>query len=185
VEITWDDIKADENFRKHKVPFPEAKSAMQDPLARVAPDDGHSDAEDRFTLIAESTRQRILIITFTINNDDSARLISARRASAAERRNYMAKRPDHDVLGDRDLPNDDGIIIDEPLPAEGWLPNPFRFGPNKPPYHALISAGVSDAYRTDHDVNEALWFILEKNYYKQFKEWRDARTAAQGNTTER
>ena len=83
MEITWDDLKAEENFRKHNVPFPEAKSAMQDPLGRVAPDAGHSDEENRFTLIAESTRRRILIITFTINNDDSARLISARRASAA------------------------------------------------------------------------------------------------------
>jgi len=178
VQVTWDEDKAVENIRKHGVPFAEAKLALADPLARLSPDHEHSEEEDRFTLIAESASGRILIITFTPRGNDTARIISARRACAAERRNYMTKKPHRDQIYDRDVPSDEGIIIDKPLPESGWIPNPFRFGPFNDPFHALIGAGLSDAFRTDLDVNEALWFLLEQDHYPRFNEWREARAIA-------
>jgi uncharacterized DUF497 family protein len=177
VQVTWDEDKARENIRKHDVSFAEAKLAMADPLARLSPDHDHSEDEDRFTLIAQSTWGRILIITFTPRGNDSARIISARRASAAERRNYMDEKH-RDIISDRDVPSDDGIMIEKPLPESGWVPNPFRFGPFNGPFHALINAGVSDAFRDDEEVNEALWFLLEQDHYARFQEWREARAAA-------
>jgi len=178
VLFTWDDRKAEANRRKHKVAFAEALAAFGDPLGQITPDAAHSEDEDRYRLIGQSTARRVLIVTFTTTSDEKIRIISARRASTAECRRYMTEKPDPNMLCDRDMPNDQEIIIDEPLPESGWRPNPYRITGYHGPHQVMINAGVSDAFRTELDVNEALWFIMEQNHYARFKEWRDARAAA-------
>jgi uncharacterized DUF497 family protein len=178
VLITWDDRKADANKQKHKISFGEALTAFQDPLGQVAPDTAHSDEEDRYRLIGESGIRRVLIVTFATIGEEKVRIITARRASTAECRHYMTKKPEQNMLCDRDMPDDKQIIIDEPLPETGWIPNPFRFTGYHGPHVVTINPGVSDAYRTGEDVNEALWFLIEQGHYHRFEQWRDARAAA-------
>jgi len=47
----------------------------------------HSRDEERFTLLGQSQRQRLLVVVHT-ERDGAIRLISARLATARERRNY-------------------------------------------------------------------------------------------------
>lgn len=83
----WDDRKAEANRRKHGVGFDEAATAFGDPLSITIPDPDHSQAEDRFVLIGESFRGRVLVVVHT-ERGDNLRLISARLATAGERRTY-------------------------------------------------------------------------------------------------
>jgi hypothetical protein len=49
--------------------------------------DRHSEDEERYVLIGESVRRRLLVVMFT-ERRDAIHLISARRATPRERRQY-------------------------------------------------------------------------------------------------
>ena len=88
----WDDEKAKKNQRKHKVNFDEAKTVFGDPLLVSFPDEYHSDEEQRLVSIGASSQNKILTVAHTeiLENGDTivVRLISARKATASERRVY-------------------------------------------------------------------------------------------------
>ena len=83
----WDDEKAEKNFRKHAVTFGEAATVFDDPLTATIPDEDHSDDEDRFLTVGMSAQGRVLIVSHT-DRDGNIRIISARAASAGERKGY-------------------------------------------------------------------------------------------------
>jgi len=83
----WDDAKGDSNRRKHGVDFIEASTIFGDPLAITRFDPTHSDNEDREATLGVSDRNRLLVVVSTVRGD-RIRLISARRATAAEQRSY-------------------------------------------------------------------------------------------------
>lgn len=83
----WDEYKAQENFRKHRVSFDEAKTVFLDPFSITIPDPDHSTDEERFIDIGTSINGRILIVVYT-EQGDNIRLISSRRATLPERRKY-------------------------------------------------------------------------------------------------
>ena len=87
MEFEWDDAKAEANVRKHGVAFAEAATAFADPLAALFPDPDHSDDEVREILVGYSERSRLLVVSFT-ERGENIRIISARVASAGERRNH-------------------------------------------------------------------------------------------------
>lgn len=87
MEFEWDEAKAAANERKHGVTFPEAATAFADPLAAIFPDPDHSDGEEREILVGYDERGRLLIVSFT-ERPPNLRIISARVASPAERRNH-------------------------------------------------------------------------------------------------
>ena len=87
--VRWDPVKAAANLRKHGVDFADAETALSDEGAITIPD-RHSD-EDRFVSIAMDALGRILVVVYTWQGDD-LRLISARKATRAERRQYEGKR---------------------------------------------------------------------------------------------
>jgi len=85
----WNKRKASENARKHGVSFEEATSAFLDENARVIPDPEHSGEEDRFVLLGLSVRIRLLVVVHCYREqDDTIRIISARKADRSERRQY-------------------------------------------------------------------------------------------------
>jgi uncharacterized protein len=88
----WDENKARENLRKHKVSFEEAKTAFNDPLLITFPDEYHSDYEDRYISIGISAKSRVLLVVHTEReqNEDTliVRIISCRKATSSERRVY-------------------------------------------------------------------------------------------------
>lgn len=83
----WDEHKAQENFRKHRVSFDEAKTVFLDPFSITILDPDHSSDEERFIDIGTSVNGRILIVVYT-ERGDCIRLISSRRATLPERRKY-------------------------------------------------------------------------------------------------
>jgi uncharacterized DUF497 family protein len=81
----WDPRKARRNVVKHGVTFDEASTAFQDVLSVTIADPLHSEEEDRFVLIGHSHRDRLLVVIHT-ERGDRIRIITARPASARERR---------------------------------------------------------------------------------------------------
>ncbi len=88
----WDEHKAVINEQKHDVTFDEAKTVFGDPDALTIFDDQHSLVEDRFLTIGRSHRTRVLVVVYT-ERDPNIRLISARRATLSERRQYEQRDP--------------------------------------------------------------------------------------------
>jgi uncharacterized DUF497 family protein len=84
----WDEAKAQANIEKHGISFDEAATVFTDWGAPVDPDPLHSDKEDRLMIIGASEHQRLLTVVFTFRDGDMIRIISARRATARERRTY-------------------------------------------------------------------------------------------------
>ena len=85
--FSWDSEKAARNLAKHGVSFREAETVFEDPLGRMVADPRHSAGEDRYVLLGLSYRRRLLTVMFT-ERGKQVRIISARRATRRERREY-------------------------------------------------------------------------------------------------
>ena len=83
----WDDEKAELNRQKHHVRFETAALVFSDEAHIVEFDDEHSDCEDRWKVIGKVND--ILFVIYT-ERGEFTRLISARKATATERRKYYA-----------------------------------------------------------------------------------------------
>ena len=83
----WDPQKAKSNLEKHGVSFEEASTAFQDTLSLTIDDPLHSIDEERLILIGMSQKNRILVVVHT-ERGDNIRIISARKATKKERKNY-------------------------------------------------------------------------------------------------
>jgi len=84
MRIEWDAKKAKRNLRKHGVSFEEAATTLSDPMAVTGADPDHSDYEQRYVTFGVSARNRLLVVSHT-EEDETIRLISARKASKGER----------------------------------------------------------------------------------------------------
>jgi uncharacterized DUF497 family protein len=83
----WNESKAEQNLSKHGVSFEEAKTVFDDPLYVDFYDPDHSGNEERYLIVGESNRGRLLIVSYT-ERGDSMRLISAREVTRSEREAY-------------------------------------------------------------------------------------------------
>ncbi len=87
MRFEWDSIKATSNVKKHRVSFDEAVTVFYDPLAATFRDPDHSDDESRFVTVGYSARGRLLVVCH-VEPGTATRLISARRATAPERKRH-------------------------------------------------------------------------------------------------
>ena len=87
LEFEWDPVKAKLNLKEHGVSFDEATTIFRDTLSITIADPDHSDYEDRFIDIGMSHRRQLLVVAYA-ERKDKIRIISARRATRAERKNY-------------------------------------------------------------------------------------------------
>jgi uncharacterized DUF497 family protein len=91
----WDPAKNRENLRKHGVGFETASLVFEDRWILSRKDLSHDDAEDRYNAVGEIGVGAILFVVYTWRERDGAeiiRLISARAASAQEKRAYEEAR---------------------------------------------------------------------------------------------
>lgn len=89
LRFEWDAAKGRANVRKHRVGFEEAESVFFDERAQLLDDPDHSVLEERFVLLGLSDRFRVLVVVHAYREADAViRLISARRATRAERARY-------------------------------------------------------------------------------------------------
>lgn len=85
MDYEWDDEKAIANLQKHKVDFADAVGVFDDPYALSMADE--TPHEQRFVALGVDVLGRTLVVIY-IHRSTRIRIISARRATPAERRNY-------------------------------------------------------------------------------------------------
>jgi hypothetical protein len=92
IRVTWDPLKAAENYRKHGISFADAEPVIDDPHSITFMDNRWD--EERFMTIGRDLLDRILVIVYTYPTriQDEIRFISARRATPLERRRYDGKK---------------------------------------------------------------------------------------------
>ena len=89
LKFEWDNNKNQINQRKHKISFEEAKTVFYDEEALVIDDPEHSDQEERFIILGLSNKSNLLIVCHCYRESDTViRLISARKATKTEARQY-------------------------------------------------------------------------------------------------
>lgn len=87
MNFEWDYKGAAVNLAKHGISFEEAATAFGDLLSMTISDPDHSDEEDRFILLGLTYKRRLVVVVHT-ERDETIRIISARIAKKAERRDY-------------------------------------------------------------------------------------------------
>lgn len=87
MRFSWDLKKERRNRSAHGVGFQEATTVFGDALAVTVTDPDHSLGEERFTTVGQSSSGQLLVVCHT-EQGDTIRIISARRASAHERKDY-------------------------------------------------------------------------------------------------
>lgn len=91
-DFGWDPSKEVANLRKHGVDFDLASTVFRDPLAATRYDDDHSEREERWVTVGQARTGALLVVVHTFEETAPGRarlrLISARPATAHERRQY-------------------------------------------------------------------------------------------------
>ena len=92
----WDPVKARSNRLKHDVTFDLAATVFDDPLTSSIPDDDHSDSEERWVTMGRAANGTLVVVSHTYRevgvNAANVRIISARRGTSHERRQYESDR---------------------------------------------------------------------------------------------
>jgi uncharacterized DUF497 family protein len=90
-QFFWDGVKARENERKHGIAFEFATSVFVDPLALITHDSRYDGPEDRWLVVGMLESGVIAVVVcefFEEYGQDRVRIISARKATLRERREY-------------------------------------------------------------------------------------------------
>lgn len=88
IVFEWDETKADTNLKKHDVSFAEASTVFGDLSAKMFYDDEHSTDEKREFIVGYSEMNRLLIVCFTERENKKLRIVSARKPTKIERKDY-------------------------------------------------------------------------------------------------
>ena len=88
MSYTWDELKNLNNHTKHGVWFEEAQTVFADRNALELYDSAHSAGEDRYILLGMSTKPRLLIVVYCERDEEEIRIISARKATQKETKDY-------------------------------------------------------------------------------------------------
>jgi uncharacterized protein len=92
ISFEWDEKKNASNKKKHGISFEEAQTIFLDESALLIHDPDHSDEEDQFILLGLSSKFRILVVCHCYRkSDEIIRIISARKASRHEQKEYRER----------------------------------------------------------------------------------------------
>ena len=93
----WDPAKARQNNRRHKVSFERATTVFHDPNQISIFDENHSDDEERWVTLGLDRNGVLLVVIHTFGqanrSDTNIRIISARKASRTEIKQYEEVNP--------------------------------------------------------------------------------------------
>jgi uncharacterized DUF497 family protein len=166
LRITWDPVKAAENFKKHRVSFEEAAQIFSDPLRATEDDEEHSGNEDRIRSFGSTAAGKVLFVCYTLQENE-ARLISARLATRSERRCYM---------------EEEQTIYDEPMEPGAEETIDFDWDTAVRGRHFIprekgnvtLDEDVYGIFRTSEEVNNALRMLISEGRIPHFvsdEEW--------------
>lgn len=92
MSFEWDESKNSQNKKKHGISFEEGRTVFVDENALLLHDPDHSHEEDRFILLGLSSNLRILVVCHCYRkNDEIIRIISARKATKLEQKQYWKR----------------------------------------------------------------------------------------------
>ncbi len=86
MDFEWDPAKARSNFTKHGISFSDVEPAFYDQYALSMPDPGAT-SEERYVMIGLDALGRLVVVVYTYRGE-SIKIISARKATTAERKYY-------------------------------------------------------------------------------------------------
>jgi uncharacterized protein len=86
MEYEWDNKKAASNRRKHGIDFADVVAVFADDFAITVMDEHPN--EERFVTIGMDAFGRVLVVIYTWRGDQRIRIISARKATSQERKQY-------------------------------------------------------------------------------------------------
>jgi hypothetical protein len=86
MRFQFNPTKAANNLRKHGVSFADAEGVFLDPLA-IHREDPDAEGEERFVAVGLASAGQSLVVVYALR-DDEIRVISARRATRREVRDY-------------------------------------------------------------------------------------------------
>jgi uncharacterized DUF497 family protein len=155
VKFCWDPNKAEENWRKHRVRFEEAQTLFFDRHFVSVEDAAHSDSEDRYFALGETTEGRLIAVTYTIRRDESW-IISARLPTRAEHRRYMRG----DRIRDHGMEKEE-----EDITAHLDWKNAVRgrhYVKPRGPITVQIESKLAEFFRDQYAVNEALRLLIRE-----------------------
>jgi uncharacterized DUF497 family protein len=166
LRITWDPVKAAENFKKHGVSFEEARQIFSDPLRATEDDEEHSGNEDRIRSFGSTAAGKVLFVCYTLQENE-IRLISARLATRSERRAYM---------------DEEQMIYDEPMEPGAEETIDFDWDTAVRGLHFIprekgtvtLDEDVYGIFRTSEEVNNALRMLISEGRIPHFvsdEEW--------------
>lgn len=92
LDFEWDPFKSQQNVKKHGVSFREGMTAFADKLSYTISDPEHFMGEYRFLHLGYSSSGNLLVISHT-ERGDRIRIISVRRATKQERKQYKQDQP--------------------------------------------------------------------------------------------
>jgi uncharacterized protein len=92
MDFEWNKNKAESNLKKHGISFSEASTVFGDPFELTITDPDHSYHEIRFLSIGMSSTSNLLVVSYTERKKNIIRIISARKATKHERRQYEQNR---------------------------------------------------------------------------------------------
>jgi uncharacterized DUF497 family protein len=160
LRITWDPVKAAENFKKHRVSFEEAGQIFSDPLRATEDDEEHSGNEDRIRSFGSTAAGKVLFVCYTLQENE-VRLISARLATRSERRSYM---------------DEEQMIYDEPMEPGAEETIDFDWDMAVRGRHFIprekgtvtLDEDVYGIFRTSEEVNNALRILITEGRIPHF-----------------
>jgi uncharacterized DUF497 family protein len=87
LQFTWDPQKATGQPAEARRWVPGGRDRLADPLSLTIADPDHSVGEERFVLIGQSERRRLVVVAH-VERGELIRIISARPATRPERKTY-------------------------------------------------------------------------------------------------
>ena len=95
MQFVWDTEKEKINQKKHNITFTEACYVFSDKFMLTIFDEEHSEDEDRWISIGQIPNGKILLVVHTfreINEIEKVRIISARKTSNNEKKQYLNRK---------------------------------------------------------------------------------------------
>ena len=92
-KFEWDENKNRTNKTKHGIAFDVVKSVFFDEEAIVQNDQYHSTkTENRLFIIGESSSKKVISVSYLLKDDDTIRIITARKSSKKEKQIYEKRK---------------------------------------------------------------------------------------------
>ena len=156
----WDDRKAQLNFEKHGLSFYQAIEVFDDPNAMTFDDEGHSQDEHRELTVGSPFFDRVFIVAHT-RRGQRIRIISARRANKAERKQYMTREPD--VIRDRGGDLEDDLLPHYDFDYSKATKGKYYDGQERPVFHVRLDPDVAKHFASGKSVNDALRILIAED----------------------